>query len=442
MKIAVMGTGYVGLVAGTCLANLGNDVFCVDVDKEKIDNLNKGVLPIFEPGLRDLVEINTKEGRLRFTTDAKSAIEKSQVVFSAVGTPSDKDHKADLKYIFEVAEAVGKHMKDYLVMVDKSTVPVGTADKVKQIIKKSQMKPIPFDVVSNPEFLREGEAIKDFTNPDRIVIGVESERAKEIMNSIYKGIERTGKPILFTDIKTAELIKYASNAMLATRISFMNELSHLCEKAGADVKMVAKGMGLDSRIGPRFLQAGAGYGGSCFPKDVQALAETLKEHGCTSDIIDAVELVNQKQKKSLLPKITGLFKDGVKNKTIAIWGLAFKPKTDDMREAPSIVVINELQKLGAKIIAFDPVAREKAEKIFNGIEYRKNPYETIKNTDVLVIMTEWDEFRQLDLSAVKTLLKHPNVVDGRNLYEPEEMKNLGFNYISVGRPAVFAGGEQ
>ncbi|MBN1156782.1 UDP-glucose/GDP-mannose dehydrogenase family protein [Candidatus Woesearchaeota archaeon] len=442
MKITVMGTGYVGLVAGTCLANLGNDVFCVDVDEKKISDLNKGILPIFEPGLRDLVDINTKEGRLKFTTDAKTAIESSQVVFSAVGTPPDKDHRADLKYVFQVAESVGKYMKDYVVVVDKSTVPVGTAEKVKAIIKKSQPKPMPFDVVSNPEFLREGEAIKDFTNPDRIVVGLESERAKEIMYAIYKGIERTGKPILFTDIKTAELIKYASNAMLATRISFMNELSHLCEKTGADVKMVAKGMGLDSRIGPRFLQAGVGYGGSCFPKDVNALVQTLKEHGCSSDIVDAVERVNERQKKSLVPKITALFDGDLNGKIIAVWGLAFKPKTDDMREAPAIVIINELQKLGAKIVAFDPVAREKAELILKNMDYRSNPYETIKNADALVIMTEWDEFRHLDLNAVKTLLKKPNIVDGRNVYELEEMKKLGFNYVSVGRAAVFAGGKQ
>lgn len=432
MKISMFGTGYVGLITGACLASLGNNVICMDVDEKKINMLKQGKIPIFEPGLRDLTDINTREKRLSFTTDAKEAVEKSDVLFIAVGTPPDENGKADLKYVFDVAANIGKYMNSYKVVVDKSTVPVGTADKVKETIKKNLQKDIEFDLVSNPEFLREGNAIHDFLNPDRIVIGVENGKAKEIMMKVYQGIERTGKPILATDIKSAEMIKYASNAMLALRISFMNQLSHLCEKLGGDIKMVSKGMGLDRRIGPRFLQAGLGYGGSCFPKDVQALGETLKEHDCYSELLDAVHIINERQKKHIVPKVQKLVPD-LKDKKIAVWGLAFKPKTDDMREAPSIIVIKELQKLGARIIAFDPVAAEESKNHLKDIEYGTNPYDTIKDCDALVICTEWDEFRSLDLQAVKTLLKHPNIIDGRNLYEPEEMKKLGFNYLGVGR---------
>lgn len=432
MKITMFGTGYVGLITGACLASLGNNVICMDVDKKKISMLKQGKPPIFEPGLRDLIEINTREKRLSFTTDPKEAVEKSDVLFIAVGTPPDKTGKADLKYVFEVAANIGKYMNGYKVVVDKSTVPVGTADQVKETIKKNQKKEIGFDLVSNPEFLREGNAINDFTNPDRVVIGVENGKSQEIMLKVYQGIERTGKPILITDIKSAEMIKYASNAMLALRISFMNQLSHLCEKMGGDIKMVAKGMGLDSRIGPRFLQAGIGYGGSCFGKDVQALGETLKEHRCYSELLDAVHVINERQKRHIVPKVQKLVPD-LKGKRIAVWGLAFKPKTDDMREAPSIVVIEELQKLGAKIRAFDPVAMEESKKHLKNIEYGTNPYDTIKDCSAIVICTEWDEFRSLDLQAVKTLLKEPNVIDGRNIYEPEEMKKMGFNYIGVGR---------
>ncbi len=435
MKITVIGTGYVGLVAGTCLADLGNEVICVDVDKDKIAKLNKGIMPIFEPGLKDLLDRNTREKRLFFTTDIKEGVQKSLVIFIAVGTPEGADNKADLKYIWQVAKDIGKYMNDYKVIVDKSTVPVGTADKVKKIIKENQKKAIDFDLVSNPEFLREGEAIGDFTFPDRIVIGVESKKAKEIMTQIYKGITRSGKPLVITDIKSSELIKYASNAMLATRISFMNEIARLCEKVGADVKKIAYSIGLDSRIGPRFLQAGAGYGGSCFPKDVQALIKTGEENNVDFKILNAVEEVNEEQKLSLIPKIKKLL-PGLKNKTIAIWGLAFKPKTDDMREAPSITIIHELVKLGAKIRAFDPEAENTAKKIFTNIKdmtYSNTPYEALKNADALVIITEWNVFRDLDKQKMKNLLKYPNIVDGRNVYEPDEMKKLGFNYISVGR---------
>jgi len=432
MRIAMFGTGYVGLISGTCLANLGNDVTCMDVDEKKISMLKSGKVPIFEPGLKDLVEINAREKRLIFTTDAKEAVEKSDVLFITVGTPPDKQGKADLKYVYEVAKNIGRYMNGYKVVVDKSTVPVGTADKIREMIKKNQRKEYEFDLVANPEFLREGEAIKDFMNPDRVIIGVDNGRAKDILLKLYQGIERTGKPILVTDIKSAELIKYASNAMLALRISFMNQLSELCEKIGADIKMVAKGIGLDSRIGPRFLQAGIGYGGSCFPKDVKALAQTLKEHGCHSELLDAVEAINERQKRHLLPKIKKIFPN-LEGKKIAVWGLAFKPKTDDMREAPSITIINELQKLGVQIKAFDPVAVEEAKKHLNNVEYGINPYETIKDCDALVVCTEWDEFRALDLQAIKTLLKEPNIIDGRNIYEPTEMKELGFNYFGVGR---------
>jgi len=432
MKIAVVGTGYVGLTVGTCLAELGNDVACVDIDEKKISELNKGIIPIYEPGLKDMLERNVSEKRLSFTTDKKTAIENAKVIFIAVGTPPGKDHRADLTFVKQVAKDIGTYMNSYKVIVDKSTVPVGTADVVKEIIKQNQKGNIEFDVVSNPEFLREGEAINDFMMPDRVVIGVDSEKARKIIEDIYKGIARINKPIMYTDTKSAEIIKYASNAMLATRISFMNEIARLCEKAGGDVKEVAKGMGLDSRIGTRFLQAGAGYGGSCFPKDVKALEQTMSHYGVESKIMQAVEKVNEEQKRSLLPKIKRLAPN-LKGRTIAIWGLAFKPKTDDMREAPSIAVIEQLQKEGAKIKAFDPEAEKTAKKILNDIEYTKDPYSAIKDADALVIVTEWNEFRNLDKEKIKSLLKEPNIVDGRNVYEPKEMEELGFNYIGIGR---------
>ncbi len=436
MKIAVFGPGYVGLVAAACLASLGNDIICVGRDKKKIDNLKVGIVPIFEPGLSELIKINSKEERLNFTTDSKFAIENSEVIFIAVGTPQGDDGQAFLGYVLEVAKSIGEHMNGYKVIVDKSTVPVGTADKVKEVIKANlKNKDQKFDVVSNPEFLREGEAISDFMVPDRVVIGVDSQKAKEVMTLVYQGIERTGRPILVTDVKSAELIKYASNAMLATRISFMNQLSPLCEKIGADIKLVAKGMGLDDRIGPRFLQAGVGYGGSCFPKDVQAIIHTLKEHGCSAEILDAVEAVNKKQKRNIVEKIKTEMKD-LKGKKFAVWGLAFKPKTDDMREAPSIVIINELQKMGATIAAFDPVAEETAQKELNDITYVKTPYDALKDADALVICTEWDEFRSPDFSKIKKLMKANLIFDGRNVYDPLEMKKLGFKYYSIGRKAV------
>ncbi len=432
MKITVVGVGYVGLVVAVCMAELGNDVVGVDVAKAKITSLQEGKVPIYEPGLEEMLHRNQKECRIKFTTDLKQAIEHGEVIFIAVGTPMDGDHRADLSHVLGVAEQIGKHMNGYKVIVDKSTVPVGTADKVATTIKKHQPKPIEFDVVSNPEFLREGEALQDFLIPDRVIIGISNGKARKIMEEVYGGIARTDRPIMFTNIKSAELIKYASNAMLATRISFMNELSRLCEKTGGDIKEIAKGMGLDKRIGPRFLQAGAGYGGSCFPKDVQALIMTLKDEGCDASILEAVEKVNEEQKRSITAKLQKLIPE-LKGKTIALWGLAFKPKTDDMREAPSLAIIHELQKHGAKIKAFDPVAEESASKLLKNVEYSKTPYDAAQDADALIVATEWNEFRNLDMRKVKTSMKNPILIDGRNVYEPSEMKALGFMYTGVGR---------
>lgn len=432
MKISCMGCGYVGLVAGTCLADMGNEVTCFDIDKGKINKLNRGIIPIYEPGLKDMFERNIKEKRLRFSNDIKTTIKKSNVIFITVGTPPGKNHEADLFAVKSVAEQIGRNMDTYKVIVNKSTVPVGTAELVRKIIKKNQTGDCEFDVVSNPEFLREGEAVKDFTNPDRIVIGTDNEKAKKIMISIYRGIARADKPVFITDIKSAEMIKYASNAMLATRISFMNEIAQLCEKVGADIKSVAKGIGLDNRIGPRFLQAGMGYGGSCFPKDVRALIELMKRNKVKGEVLSAVNRVNEDQRKFILLKIKKLL-PSLKEKTIAIWGLAFKPKTDDIREAPSIAIIMELQRLGAKIRAFDPEAKLNAKKVLKGVIFCNDPYSTVKDCDALVIATEWNEFRVLDIDKIKRLLKQPNIIDGRNIYEPEEMKNAGFNYVGIGR---------
>ena len=432
MKITVVGVGYVGLVVAVCLAELGNDVLGIGRSKEKIDGLNQGRVPIYEPGLEEMLHRNQKEGRIRFTTDMKLAVEHGKVIFIGVGTPMGEDHRADLSQVLDVAEKIGCYMDGYKVVVDKSTVPVGTADKVAAAIRQNQKAPTEFDVVSNPEFLREGEAINDFLIPDRIVVGVSSDRARKAMEQVYKGIARTDRPLMFTDVKSAEIIKYASNAMLATRISFMNELSCLCEKVGGDIKEVAKGIGLDVRIGPRFLQAGVGYGGSCFPKDVQALVMTMKGHGCGTSILEAVEAVNQQQKRSLIPKLRR-FLPALAGKAVAVWGLAFKPKTDDMREAPSIVLIRELQKLGANVRAFDPVAEETAKLILDGVEYTSSPYDTVKGADALLVVTEWNEFRSLDMRKVKSLMGSPILIDGRNIYDPKEMAAIGFSYAGVGR---------
>lgn len=432
MNIAIFGSGYVGLVTGTCLANLGNTVTCVDIDSQRIANLQKNILPIYEPGLQELVTKNVLEKRLSFTTNAESAVKDAEVIFVTVGTPADEQGKANLTYVFQVAATIGKCMNGYKVIVDKSTVPVGTADQVRAIIKQEQKEQHPFDLVSNPEFLREGEAIHDFMNPDRIVIGVESERAKDIMIHLYKGLERTGKPIFITDIKSSEIIKYAANAFLATKISFMNQIAQLCEKVGGDVKEVAKGIGLDNRIGSRFLQAGIGYGGSCFPKDVLALINTAEEAGIAFPILEAVHDVNTKQKHSLLPKIEREVKS-IQGRIIAVLGLSFKPKTDDIRDAPSIVIIQQLLNQSAIIKTFDPIAMESMKKLFPTLQYCESAYDAAKDADCLVVVTEWDEFRYLDLTKIKNSMKAPIIIDGRNIYDPEEVRRQGFTYVGVGR---------
>jgi len=431
MRLTVAGTGYVGLVTGAGFANLGNDLICFDIDKAKIDLLSDGVVPIYEPGLEEIYRRNLKTGRLKFTVDAQKAVQESDIIFICVGTPEDEHQNADLTAVKEVAATIGKYINDYKIVVNKSTVPVGTADLVKQIIKENQQNQIEFDVVANPEFLREGAAVKDFENPDRIVIGTDSPKAEKIMTSLYRTRARTDRPIMVTDIRSAEIIKYASNAMLATRISFMNQLSYLCEKTGADIKQVAKGIGLDNRIGPRFLQAGLGFGGSCFPKDIKALISTLEEYDCDSDLFEAVDRINDKQKSIVVQKLQSVM--DIKDSTIAIWGISFKPKTDDIREAPALTVIRALQNLGAKIHACDPVAIENAKNVLSNVKFFENPYETIRDCDALIVATEWNEFRNLDMRAVKILLKQPVVIDGRNIYDPNEMRDIGFTYMGIGR---------
>ena len=431
MKLTLVGTGYVGLVSGTGFANLGNNVICLDVDNTKITSLQNGNITIYEPGMGEIFRRNLKNGRLKFTTDTKKAIQESDIIFICVGTPSNENQEADLTAVKEVAKLIGMYMNDYKVIVNKSTVPVGTAGLVKKIILENQTRSIKFDVVSNPEFLREGAAIKDFENPDRIILGTDSEKAGKIMSSLYSSVARTGRPIVLTGIKSAELIKYASNCMLATRISFMNQLSHLCEKTGADIKDVSRGMGLDRRIGSRFLHAGIGYGGSCFPKDVKALIATLNKYGCDADLFESVHRINEKQKNVVVDKLKGAI--DIKGSTIALWGISFKPKTDDIREAPSIEIIKRLQGMGARVRAFDPVAVDNAKKILKDVEFLDDPYETIRDCDALIIVTEWDEFRNLDMRAVKVLLKRPIIVDGRNIYDPEDLTELGFKYFGIGR---------
>lgn len=431
MKIAVFGTGYVGLTVGTCLADLGNDVVCVDIDKEKIELLKQGIIPIYEPGLKEMVLKNSKEGRLIFTLNAQKAIKENDLIFIGVGTPQDETGRADLTAVFAVAESIAKHINGYKVIITKSTVPVSTNHKVKKIIKKKYKGE--FDVVSNPEFLREGSAIRDFMVPDRVVVGVESEKAGKIMKKLYKGIERIQCPVLITDIRSAEMIKYASNSFLAMKISFMNEVSNLCEKVGADVKEIIKGMGLDKRIGYLFLQPGVGYGGSCFPKDVRALIKTGEFHSCDFNLLEAAEKVNRKQKLTVIPKMESTLGD-LEGKTIAIFGLSFKPKTDDIRDAPSTDIIYTLLDKGAKIKVFDPAAMDNTKKIFGeSIHYAKNPYETLEGAHGLIVVTEWDQFRNLDRRKMKELMVAPNIVDGRNIYDKEEFIEEGFNYMGVGR---------
>ncbi|MDR3429081.1 MULTISPECIES: UDP-glucose dehydrogenase family protein [Silvimonas] len=437
MKISVVGTGYVGLVTGACLAEYGNDVVCLDLDQRKIDLLRSGGIPIFEPGLDDIVARNVEAGRLRFTTDINESVEHGTVQFIAVGTPPGEDGSADLQYVLSAARNIGRAMTDYKVIVDKSTVPVGTAGKVKEAIAEELAKrglTLEFSVASNPEFLKEGAAIEDFMRPDRIVVGAEDDRAIRIMRTIYQPFQRNHERMLVMDIRSAELTKYAANAMLATRISFMNELANLAEKLGADIELVRKGIGSDPRIGYSFLYPGAGYGGSCFPKDVKALCRTANEYGMDLKVLTAVEEVNDEQKGLLVKKVTKRFGEDLKGHHFAVWGLAFKPKTDDMREAPSLVVIDGLLKRGATVSAFDPVAMNEAKHTLgDSIVYGKTFMDVLDNADALLIVTEWKEFQVPDFNAIKARLKQPIVFDGRNLFEPSVVREHGFEYDAIGR---------
>ncbi len=437
MKITIVGTGYVGLVSGACFAEMGNEVTCVDVNGEKIANLRKGIMPIFEPGLEELVHKNVHEERLRFSTSLAEAMKGSQVIFSAVGTPPGENDRADLKYVLEVARTVGRHATDYFVLVTKSTVPVGTAEKIRQVLVEELSQrgvEVDFDIVSNPEFLKEGAAIKDFMSPDRVVVGVESERARALMERLYKPFMLNGLRIIWMDVASAEMTKYAANAMLATRISFMNEIANLCERVGADVDMVRKGIGADARIGNKFLYAGAGYGGSCFPKDVKALYQTGLENGLEMGLIAAVEKVNEKQKHIVFDKLKAVFDGDLKGKTVAVWGLSFKPETDDIREAPSLVVIEELLAVGARVRAYDPVAMDEARKFLGDrVVYCENIYDAARGADAVTMMTEWKEFRAPLWAQVREAMAGNVVVDGRNIYDAEELAAEGFVYSRIGR---------
>ena len=437
MKIAIVGTGYVGLVSGTCFAEMGIDVTCVDVDANKIEGLLQGKIPIYEPGLDELVLRNTREGRLHFTTDLSQCIDDVEIVFSAVGTPPDEDGSAELQYVLSVARTFGRHIKKYTILVTKSTVPVGTARKVKKVIKeelKKRGENTPFDVASNPEFLKEGAAIKDFMSPDRVVVGVESEQAREKMSRLYRPFLLNNFRVIFTDIPSAEMIKYAANSMLATRISFMNDIANLCELVGADVNMVRKGIGSDSRIGSKFLYPGCGYGGSCFPKDVKALIRTAEKAGYTMKVLHAVEEVNEAQKQVLYRKLEKYYNGDLAGKTVALWGLSFKPETDDMREATSLVTIRLLQDSGCRVKVYDPVSmKECRRRIGNSVEYAADMYEAVLEADALLLHTEWKQFRMPSWGVIKKAMKTPLVIDGRNIYDAEELKKLGFAYLSIGR---------
>ncbi|MEE4310673.1 MAG: UDP-glucose/GDP-mannose dehydrogenase family protein [candidate division KSB1 bacterium] len=432
MQITIVGSGYVGLVTGTCFAEFGNIVHCIDVDEEKIKNLQKGKLPIYEPGLDILVHKNMKEERLHFSTDLKEAVEKSLIIFIAVGTPPKEDGSADLKHVEGVAKDIAKYLNGYKVIVNKSTVPVGSGKWIHDVIQKHLKGDVSFSVVSNPEFLREGSAIEDFMRPDRVVIGSEDEQATAIMNDLYSPLYLIETPIVVTNLESAELTKYASNAFLAVKISYINEMARICERVGADVHDVAKGMGLDNRIGKKFLHPGPGFGGSCFPKDTRAIVQTAEEKDYSFNLVKAAVKVNEDQKKLMIDKIKNAVGD-LKGKTIGILGLSFKPNTDDMREAASITIINGLMKEGASVKSFDPVAMEEARKVLPKITYCKDTYETAVDADALVFLTEWNQFRSLDLHKLKSLLKKPVVIDLRNIYEPKKMKELGFDYVSVGR---------
>lgn len=449
MKVAVIGSGYVGLVAGACFAESGNSVICVDIDEAKIEGLKQGIIPIYEPGLKEMVLRNSAEGRLTFTTDIEAAVQNSLVNFIAVGTPPGEDGSADLKYVLGVARSIGKYMKGFKVIVDKSTVPVGTADKVREAVQEeldARNVTLEFDVVSNPEFLKEGAAIDDFMKPDRVVIGTDNVRTAEIMKELYEPFMRKNNRLIVMDIRSAEMTKYAANAMLATRISFMNQIANLCEKMGADVAAVRDGIGSDSRIGYDFLFPGPGYGGSCFPKDVKALIKTAEESSYDFLLLKAVEEVNERQKEVLSAKVIKILGNSSNNplagRTIACWGLSFKPRTDDMREAPSLTIIENLLAAGAKVRAHDPEALKEARKFFGDrIEYSHNQYEILHGADALVIITDWSEYRTPDFDRILTDLKAPLLIDGRNLYKPERMKSAGFTYIPLGRCSKGVSGE-
>lgn len=437
MKIAIVGTGYVGLVTGTCFAEMGIDVTCVDINTEKIENLKRGIVPIYEPGLDDMIARNVQAGRLHFTTDLRNCLDDVEVVFTAVGTPPDEDGSADIKYVLDVARTIGQNMKKHVLVVTKSTVPVGTAKKVRATIQAELDKrgeKIEFDIASNPEFLKEGAAIKDFMSPDRVVVGVESELAKEIMTRLYRPFLLNNFRVIFMDVPSAEMTKYAANAMLATRISFMNDIANLCELIGADVNMVRKGIGSDTRIGQKFLYPGCGYGGSCFPKDVKALIHIGKENGYDMQVIEAVEAVNEKQKSILVEKLRKYCGGNLNGKTIALWGLSFKPETDDMREAPALVVIEKLLAEGCKVQAFDPIAiSECKRRIGETVTYCGDMYEATRNADALLVVTEWKEFRMPNWETIRKNLKRPVIFDGRNIYDPNELKNNGFEYFCIGK---------
>jgi len=436
MKITIVGSGYVGLVTGTCFAEVGIDVTCVDIDKKKIESLKKGISPIYEPGLDPMIETNSAKGRLHFTSDLSSTLADCEVIFIAVGTPPDEDGSADLKYVLDVAREVGRNMNDYILIVTKSTVPVGTAEKVKNAIQEELDKrgsDLSFDVASNPEFLKEGAAINDFLRPDRIVIGLESDRAEKIMSKLYKPFTLNGHPVIFMDIPSAEMTKYAANAMLATRISFMNEVANLCEIMGANVDMVRKGIGSDPRIGSKFIYPGIGYGGSCFPKDVKALIKTAEDSGYEMELLKSVEDVNDRQKELLFLKAKEYFGD-LKGKKIAMWGLSFKPQTDDMREAPSRVLLKLFENAGSSVTAYDPVAMNEAKRVMsNSIKLVKDPYEALEDADCLLLVTEWKEFRIPDLKRMKDKMKSPVIFDGRNIYDRAELVGAGFEYFAIGK---------
>lgn len=436
MKIIVVGTGYVGLVTGACLSDVGVEVVCVDIDKQKIENLNKGILPIYEPGLEEIVHRNAQKGRLKFTTTIAEDIKEADAIFIAVGTPEDEDGSADLKYVISVAEEIGACLESYAVVITKSTVPVGSSLKVKEAIERSMAKHgrnVPFDVASNPEFLKEGNAISDFMSPDRIVIGVESDTAAKVMEQIYKPFLLNGFRIIFMDIPSAEMTKYAANAMLATRISFMNDIANLCEKLGADVNQVRNGIGSDPRIGNKFLYAGIGYGGACFPKDVKALMKTGAQYGHPLKMLEAVEEVNNRQKLVLFHKLQQILGSDLTGKNIAVWGLSFKPQTDDMREAPSILIINALIEAGATVFAYDPVAIKEVHKyIDKPVTYTEDEYAALENADALLLLTEWREFRLPDWEKIQEMMRRALILDGRNIYNGKELAGLGFEYHCIG----------